>query len=49
MKQGRYVQLFGGLSTFLTINTSAAVLYVNMNSASPPPPYTDRATVAVTI
>src|SRR5438045_274297 len=49
MIQGRYLQLAASLLTFLTINTSAAVLYVNVNSTSPTPPYMNWTTAAVTI
>jgi hypothetical protein len=34
---------------FLAFNTSAAVLYVNLNNSSPTPPYTNWATAARTI
>jgi hypothetical protein len=49
MNQGRYLQLAAGFLTLLTINASGAVLYVDVNSTSPTPLYTNWATAAVTI
>src|SRR5436189_2644109 len=49
MIQGWCFQLATILLTFLTLNASGAVLYVDVNSTSPTPPYTNWATAAVTI
>jgi hypothetical protein len=47
--QGHNLQLASSLCTFLTINASAVVLYVDVNSASPTPPYSNWATAATNI
>src|SRR5436189_4016966 len=49
MIQGWCFQLATILLTFLTLNASGAVLYVDVNSTSPTPPYTNWATAATTI
>ncbi|MBI3850149.1 MAG: hypothetical protein HY298_07655 [Verrucomicrobia bacterium] len=49
MMQEYYLQLAVSLVTLLTINASAAVLYVDVNSTNATPPYTNWSTAAVTI
>src|ERR1035437_3611169 len=47
--KGELLRLAGGIVLFLTLSANAAVLYVDVNSAAPAPPYTDWFTAAVTI